>query len=132
MSDTIFLDPVPESDKTVYVQVKSTLSGDFKGLKELVTQDLQHNGWTVVNSIDKAHDMIQINVLQAGQAKNEAAAWGALSGGFGADILTGGLLGLAAGYATGSVGAGIGVGAAATGISWVANQLVEVECRYPP
>ncbi|WP_407643252.1 complement resistance protein TraT, partial [Cysteiniphilum litorale] len=28
MSDTIFLDPVPESDKTVYVQVKSTLSGD--------------------------------------------------------------------------------------------------------
>ena len=77
MSDTIFLDPVSEHEKTVYVQVKSTLSGDFKGLKELVSQDLQHNGWTVVNSIDKAHDMIQINVLQAGQAKNEAAAWGA-------------------------------------------------------
>jgi hypothetical protein len=125
MSDTIFLDPVSEQEKTVYVQVKSTLSGDFKGLKELVSQDLQHNGWTVVNSIDKAHDMIQINVLQAGQAKDEAAAWGALSGGFGSDILTGGLLGLAAGYATGSVGAGLGVGAAATGISWVANQLVE-------
>ncbi len=101
------------------------MTEDFKGLKEILAQDLQNNGWQVVNDIDKAHDMIQINVLQAGQAKNEAAAWGALSGGFGADILTGGLIGLAAGYATSSVGAGIGIGAAATGVSWIANQLVE-------
>ena len=124
-SESIFLDPVSSSDKTVYIQVKSTLTEDFKGLKEILAQDLQNNGWQVVSDIDKAHDMIQINVLQAGQAKNEAAAWGALSGGFGADILTGGLVGLAAGVATDSVGAGIGVGAAVTGVSWLANQLVE-------
>jgi hypothetical protein len=125
MSDTIFLDPVPQNEKTIYVQVRSTLSEDFSGLKETLTQDLQNNGWTVVNDVAKAHDMIQINVLQMGQAKNEAAAWGALNGGFGSDILTGGLAGLAAGVATDSVGAGLGVGAAVTGVSWLASQMVE-------
>ncbi|WP_116964558.1 complement resistance protein TraT [Fastidiosibacter lacustris] len=28
MSDTIFLDPVPQSEKTIYIQVRSTLSED--------------------------------------------------------------------------------------------------------
>jgi hypothetical protein len=125
MSDTVFLDPVPQNEKTIYVQVRSTLSQDFSGLKETLTQDLQNNGWTVVQDVAKAHDMVQINVLQMGQAKNEASAWGALNGGFGSDILTGGLVGLAAGVGTGSVGAGLGVGAAVTGVSWIANQMVE-------
>ncbi|MDA0912121.1 MAG: complement resistance protein TraT [Proteobacteria bacterium] len=92
---------------------------------ENLAQDLQRNGWRVVNDISQANDMVQINVLQMGQAKNEASAWGALSGGFGADIATGALAGLAAGYATGSVGAGLGVGAAVSGVSWIANSLVE-------
>ncbi|WP_203384355.1 complement resistance protein TraT [Cysteiniphilum marinum] len=125
MSDTIFLDPVAESDKTIYIQVRSTLSEDFSGLKENLAQDLQRNGWRVVNDISQASDMVQINVLQMGQAKNEASAWSALSGGFGADIATGALAGLAAGYATGSVGAGLGVGAVTSGVSWIANSLVE-------
>ncbi|WP_192484677.1 MULTISPECIES: complement resistance protein TraT [Cysteiniphilum] len=125
MSDTIFLDPVAESDKTIYIQVRSTLSEDFSGLKENLAQDLQRNGWRVVNDISQASDMVQINVLQMGQAKNEASAWSALSGGFGADIATGALAGLAAGYATGSLGAGLGVGAAVSGVSWIANSLVE-------
>ena len=54
-SESIFLDPVSSSDKTVYIQVKSTLTEDFKGLKEILAQDLQNNGWQVVNDIDKAH-----------------------------------------------------------------------------
>ncbi|WP_203368737.1 complement resistance protein TraT [Cysteiniphilum marinum] len=125
MSESIFLDPIAESDKTIYIQVRSTLSEDFSGLKENLKQSLQRNGWTVVNNISQANDMVQINVLQMGQAKNEASAWGALSGGFGADIATGALAGLAAGYLTNSVGAGIGVGAVASGVSFLTNQLVE-------
>ncbi|WP_440617840.1 complement resistance protein TraT [Cysteiniphilum sp. 6C5] len=125
MSDSIFMEPVADNEKTIYVQVRSTLSENFDGLKEKLIQDFQQNGWTVVNDLAKAHDMVQINVLQMGQAKNEAFAWGALNGGFGGDILTGGLMGLATGYATGSVGVGIGVGAIASGVSFLTNSLVE-------
>lgn len=124
MSDSIFLEPT-DAKKTIYIQVKSTLSQDFDGLKQQLKQQLENNEWTVVNKVADAEDMVQINVLQAGQAKDEASAWGALNGGFGTDILTGGLMGLAAGYATGSAGVGVGVGVAGTAISWVANQLVE-------
>ena len=124
MSDSIFLEP-SDAKKTIYIQVKSTLSQDFDGLKAQLKQQLEHNEWTVVNKVADAEDMVQINVLQAGQAKDEASAWGALNGGFGTDILTGGLMGLAAGYATGSAGVGVGVGVAGSAISWVANQLVE-------
>ena len=69
--------------------------------------------------------MIQVNVLQAGQAKNEAAAWATLTGGFGSNILAGGLAGLAVGYGTDSVGAGMVAGGLVSGVSWLANQLVE-------
>ena len=124
MSDSIFLEP-SDAKKTIYIQVKSTLSQDFDGLKQQLKQRLEANEWTVVNKVADAEDMVQINVLQAGQAKDEASAWGALKGGFGTDILTGGLMGLAAGYATGSAGVGVGVGVAGSAISWVANQLVE-------
>ena len=124
MSDSIFLEP-SDAKKTIYIQVKSTLSQDFDGLKQQLKQRLEDNDWTVVNKVADAEDMVQINVLQAGQAKDEASAWGALNGGFGTDILTGGLMGLAAGYATGSAGVGVGVGVAGSAISWVANQLVE-------
>lgn len=124
MSESIFLEPTDDA-KTIYVQVKSTLSQDFDGLKTQLQQQLSHNGWEVVKTVASANNMVQINVLQAGQAKDEASAWGALNGGFGADILTGGLMGLAAGYATGSAGVGIGVGAVGSAASWVANQLVE-------
>ena len=125
MSESIFLDPVADQDKTVYIQVKSTLTEDFKGLKETLAQSLQNNGWTVVSDVGKAHDMIQINVLQAGEAKDQASAWGALSGGFGADIATGALAGLATGYAADSVGTGLGVGAAVSSVSWIASSLVK-------
>jgi len=124
MSESIFLEPTDDA-KTIYVQVKSTLSQDFDGLKTQLEQKLAHNGWEIVKTVASANNMVQINVLQAGQAKDEASAWGALQGGFGADILTGGLMGLAAGYATGSAGVGIGVGAVTGAASWVANQLVE-------
>jgi len=131
MSDTIFLEPT-DADKTIYIQVKTTLSQNFDGLKAQIKQQLESNDWTVVNKVSEAEDMVQVNVLQAGQAKDEASAWGALNGGFGADILTGGLLGLAAGYATNSAHIGLGVGAVTGAASWVANQLVEVICQYPP
>lgn len=124
MSESIFLEPT-DAKKTIYIQVKSTLSQDFEGLKAQLKQRLEANDWTVVNKVSDAEDMVQINVLQAGQAKDEASAWGALQGGFGADILTGGLVGLATGYATNSAHIGLGVGAVAGAASWVANQLVE-------
>lgn len=125
MSNSIILPPTSNKDKTIYVQVKSTTDYDFKGLKKQLVANLQSEGWTVVDDVDQAHDMVQINVLQAGEAQSPQAAWGALGGGFGSSIATGGLAGLAAGYATGSTGMGIGVGAGVTGISWVADQMVK-------
>ena len=71
MSDSIFLEPT-DAKKTIYIQVKSTLSQDFDGLKQQLKQQLGNNEWTVVNKVADAEDMVQINVLQAGQAKDEA------------------------------------------------------------
>ena len=38
MSDSIFMEPVADNEKTIYVQVKSTLSENFDGLKEKLIQ----------------------------------------------------------------------------------------------
>lgn len=121
MSESIFLDPVSTKDKTIYVQVKDTSGQDVK-LKDALVAQLQGQGWDVVHDVDKAHDMVQVNVLQVGKAPSVQSVWQSMSSGFGNAIM-GGLAGVAAGLAADSAGVGIGVGAGVGAVGWLADQM---------
>lgn len=111
MSNTIFLNPVEDSQKTIYVQIKNTSDKpDFK-IDGRVKNILANKGYRVVTSLNKAHYLLQANILQAGKVDPSAAekmflggygssiqaigtgvAAGALAGG-GRSMLAGGLIG---------------------------------------
>ena len=121
MSESIFLDPVPAKDKTIYVQVKDTSGQDVK-LKDALVAQLQGQGWDVVDDVGKAHDMVQVNVLQVGKAPSIESVWQSMSSGFG-NALMGGLAGATAGLAANSTGVGLGVGAGVGAVGWLADQM---------
>lgn len=124
MSNTIFLDPTTSNKQTIYIQVKNTTDQDMSGLTSEIKNDFTKNGWQIVTDPTKAYNMVQVNVLQAGEAQDPDAVWRAVQSGFGATAF-GGLAGLAAAYggmsSMGSIGVGAGVGAA----SWIADQAVK-------
>ena len=124
MSNTIFLDPVPDNEKVVYVQVKNTSTQKMPDLKKAISEKLTASGWTVTNDVSKAYDLLQVNVLQVGKAQDQQAVWQTMQKGYGA-LALGGLAGVAGGYMTNSVAAGVGIGSVAALGSWVADSLVE-------
>ncbi len=123
MSNSIFLEPVSLEKKTVFVEVKNGAAENLFDLALQIKQNLRMNGWTVVSDFNKAHDMIQINVVQFGQAKSQDDVWKSNRDGFGS-VATGALAGVVVGYATGSTAWGLGVGASVAAASWVADKMV--------
>jgi hypothetical protein len=123
MSHSIFLDPIADKDKVIYVKVTNTTSEKVDLIGSL-TRDLTAKGWVITHDVDKAHDILQVNVLQIGQAKDPNAVWAAMNNGFDGAMI-GGLAGLAAGAASQSVGTGIGVGIGVGAVSWLADQVVK-------
>lgn len=124
MSDTIFLDPELVNHQTVFLQVKNTTSEDLKGITTELTSNFTNAGWTVVKDQSKAYNMVQVNVLQAGEAKDPNSVWNTVQSGYGAAAL-GGLAGLAVGYGTGSVVGGIGAGVGVAAVSWIADSAIK-------
>lgn len=108
MTDTIFLDPVSQSQKTVYVQVKNSSDKSDLDLSAPITSDIEANGFTVVTDLAQAHYILQVNVLQVGKM-DPSAAEQAYLGGYGSALGT-----TAAGATVGALassswmGAGIG------------------------
>lgn len=95
MSATVFLDPVKEADRTVFVQVRNTSDQQSLDMAPEITMAIANKGYRVVTDPDLAHYMLQANVLQVGKV-SPTAAQSALRGGYG-----------------GALGAGMGVAAAA-------------------
>lgn len=124
MSNTIFLDPQPISHQTVFIQVRNTTDEDLKGITKDLTANFTQGGWKVVANESDAYNMVQVNVLQAGRAKNTESVWSAIQSGYG-DTVLGGLAGIAVGYGTGSVIGGIGAGVGVAAISWVADSAIK-------
>lgn len=124
MTDTIFLDPVSQSKKTVYVQVKNSSDKPDFDLASPISSDIQAKGYTVVSDVEQAHYLLQANVLQVGKI-DPSAAQTAYAGGYGSVVGT-----TAAGATIGALassslmGAGIG-GLAAAAVSVVADAAVK-------
>lgn len=100
MSNTIFLNPVEDSKKTIYVQVKNTSDKSNFNIDNKVKIVLERKGYVVVNSLNKAHYLLQVNTLQVGKI-DPSAAEKTLLGGYGSSIQ--------------AIGAGVAVGALAGG-----------------
>lgn len=82
MSDSIFLEPLAPARRTVFVEVKNTSDrGDFSIEQDVKTAILQR-GYQLVDNPERAHYMLQANVLQAGKS-SVTAAEDAFSSGFG-------------------------------------------------
>lgn len=113
LSDTIFLDPVSPSQKTIFIAVKNT-SEETLELGKPLAQALTAHGYRVVTNPNQAHYMIQANILKVGKM-SRSASQNALGGGYGSALTgagTGAALGafgnsktmLAGGIAGGIVG----------------------------
>jgi outer membrane lipoprotein SlyB len=118
MSDTVFLDPVGPSKKTIYVDIRNTSDKSNFDIQAAIVHNLQAKGYTVMSDPDRAHYWLRANVLSVDKA-SPTAAENALHAGYGGAI-TGAAIGTATGAALGGwSGAGIGglAGAAAFGIA---------------
>jgi hypothetical protein len=98
MSNSIFLDPLDMGDKTIYVQIKNTSTENLNNLRD--------GGYEVVNDPHKAHDLLQVNILQYGAAKNPEEVWKSMNSGYGS-VVTGALAGVGVGVLSGSAAWGV-------------------------
>ncbi len=124
MSESIFLDPVPERARTIYIGARNTSDHPEVELRGALAQAIAARGYRVVTDPETAHYLLRVNVLQAGpiDPKNKT---GALSAKYGEPLLAGagaaGLTRLFGGDTGTTVGIGLGI---ALG-SYLANQLIQ-------
>ncbi len=115
MSETVFLDPVPDRLRTIYVGVRNTSDYPDIDVRGSLIQALQARGYTVVDEPSQAHYMVQVNVLQAGKLKPGQTP-GLLAANYGEPLLLGATAGVLTGlgsgnpYAGGAVGLGVAAG----------------------
>ena len=96
MSETIFLDPVSDDKKTIYIQIRNTSDKKDLNIAEQVRSNLLTSGYKIVDNIDKAQFILQVNILQVGK-NNLENPFESLQGGYG-----GAIQGAIAGAAIGS------------------------------
>ncbi|WP_312262430.1 complement resistance protein TraT [Candidatus Igneacidithiobacillus taiwanensis] len=117
----MFLNPVPPSEQTVYVQFKNTSDKTLNvaALEQEIDANLTNQGYRIV-PYNQAHYMLQINVLSVGKM-SEAAAQKSLAAGYGGAAF-GAIAGATIGQSWQGAGAGALVGSA---IGLVADSLVK-------
>lgn len=122
LSETVFLNPVSDGQKTVFVSVKNTSDQEIN-IEPALKSSFKAHGYKVVNSPNGAHYLLQANVLKVGKM-SVAASQSALGGGFGS-ALAGGAAGLALGSLTHNSNAMIGGGIAGGLVGLAADSLVK-------
>ena len=122
LSETVFLNPVADNQKTVFVSVKNT-SDQVIEVEPALKSSFKSHGYTVVSNPSTAHYLLQANVLKVGKM-SVSASQSALGGGFGS-ALAGGVAGTALGALTHNTNAMIGGGLAGGVIGFAADSLVK-------
>lgn len=82
MSATIFLEPVKESQRSVFVQIRNTSDQQELDIGPDVSAAIAAKGYRLLTEPDQAQYIVQANVLQVGRS-SAAAAQQALAGGYG-------------------------------------------------
>lgn len=122
-SATIFLNPVPNYQKTVYVQIKNTSDKKSFNVKPGLVASLRSKGYKVTYNLRKAHYLLQANILRVGKT-SPSAAEKMFKGGFGAGIAGAGV-GVAAGALAGSGTAMLAGGLIGAAVGTIADSLVK-------
>lgn len=124
MSETIFLDPVPAEQKTVYLGIRNTSDHPELDVRGSLSQALQARGYAVVSDPRAAHYLLQANVLQAGKLSKEQAS-ALLSSNYGQPLqslaigaASGGLVGGLTGNSSAGLGVGLGLMAASAVVNY--------------
>jgi len=128
MSDTVFLDPVPADERTVYVEVKNTSDKPDFDISPQIRDAVAARGYRVVADPRQARYVLQANVLQAGRS-SETAAEQAYNGGFGSSLF-GGAAGGAVGYGLGRAGIGVNDALGAVGGALIGTAISSVADAY--
>ncbi len=109
-SRSIFLDPIPQQQKTVFVSMKNN-TDEHINITSSLKSHLAAQGYKISNVADKTHYLLQINILQIGTMAPSASSL-ALGGGFGSAIA-----GASAGTAIGALASQSSTGMIAGGLS---------------
>lgn len=114
MSDTVFLDPVPPEQCTVYVQIRNTTDKPSFSLQNEVAAAIATRGYQVVYDPRQAHFWLMANVLSVGETDQSALelASGAGFGGVVAGAAAGALIARSGSELAGAAIGGLAVGAA--------------------
>jgi len=124
MSDSIFLDPLPPARRTVFVQVKNTSDRTDFDIENGVKAAITKRGYRLVDNPERAHYMLQANVLQAGES-SVTAAEDAFSSGFGGALFGAAVGAVGARAATKDTGAIIGGGLIGAAVESAAGAFVK-------
>lgn len=111
MSESIMLDPVPNSQKSVHVTIKNT-SDQQINIASKVKRAIESHGYKVVSNPSRAHYLLQANILKVAKMKSSESK-SFLNGGYGslAGVATGAaLVGSLSGSTSNIVGAGLAGG----------------------
>jgi outer membrane lipoprotein SlyB len=125
-SDTIFLRPVPSTQKTVFVSVHNT-SDEEVTIEPQLKKALVSHGYKVITNPDNAHYILQANILKVGKM-SAAASQTALTGGF-ESAIAGAVVGTAAGSFTHST-AGMVAGGLGGGVIGLAADALVKDVNY--
>lgn len=121
MSETVFLDPVADNKRTVVLQIRNTSDKKDLDIVSEIKTAIEDKGYRIVTDPNKAHFMIQANILQVGKSTQEDP-FSSLSSGYG-----GALAGGTMGALVSNDYAGAGIGSLAGGlIGTVADAAVQV------
>jgi len=124
MSETVFLDPVPPSAKTIYVSARNTSDHPELDLRAPLMQAIAARGYRVVDDPNQAHYMLRVNILYAGPIETKDTG-SMLMGKYGEPLLAGAGAAVVANTLGAGGGATTGIGLGVAAGSYLANQLIK-------
>ena len=72
MGKSVFLNPISNSQRTIYVQVHNTTDKNIS-IQSGLTDAIRAKGYTIMNNPKNAHYLLQVNILQLGRTSKSAA-----------------------------------------------------------
>ncbi|ELI5720925.1 complement resistance protein TraT [Vibrio fluvialis] len=123
MSETVWLDPVSQQEKTVFLQIRNTTDKQID-VEDALKSRLEQKGYSVTQNPDDAHYWIQTNILKLDKMDLREAQ-GFLSSGYGAGLTGGALTALAVAANTSHSQTILGAGLIGAAAGFVADSLVE-------
>lgn len=124
MSDSIFLEPLRPARRTVFLQVKNTSDREDFNIEHGVRTALTKQGYQLVDNPERAHYMLQANVLQAGKS-SVTAAEDAFASGFGGALFGAAVGAVGTRAATKDTGSIIGGGLIGAAVESAAGAFVQ-------